>query len=190
MTTLSIQSGSSKTSASFIANQLEWFASVIDTRLKLYFDQECAYNSIIDISNNKEEEQYFQLFNRAFSFEEKVFLWLSLSPVLKPQLLDYFYVKNQDIDNRFSEFGTYKPGQLNALLPTFDTLLFILAGDDLKARINYLNYFSYLITSFTQSLNCFSGFLNHLSYTVHSDYCLVNNFSAFNGYFSRTLCGL
>lgn len=142
MTTLSIQNGGSKTSASFIANQLEWFASVIDTRLKLYFDQECEYNSITDLLNDKEEEQYIQLLQRTFSFEEKVFLWLSLSPVLKPQLLDYFYVKNQDIDNRFSEFGTFKPGQLNALLPTFDTLLFILAGDDLKARIGYMNYFN------------------------------------------------
>ena len=138
----SIQNGDSTISVSFIANQLEWFTNVIDTRLKLYFGQESSYASITDLVNEKEDEQYIRLFQRSFSFADKVFLWLSLAPVLKPQLLEYFYVKNQDIDNRFSEFGTFKGNQLNGLLPTMDTLLFILCGDDLQTRIFYLNYFN------------------------------------------------
>jgi len=141
MNTLSLQNGKT-ISATFIANQLEWFANVIDTRMKLYFDNECTYTSIKELANDKEEEQYMQLFKQSFSFEDKVLLWLCLAPVLKPQLLDYFYVKNQDIDSRFSEFGSFKSNQFNGLLPTFDTLLFILSGDDVTDRITQLNYFN------------------------------------------------
>jgi len=142
MSTLSIPNGNIKTSAAFIEQELDWLASIIDTRLKLYFGQETSYHSIEELNNGKNDPWYQLLtLKNQLSFADKIMLWLSLAPMLKPQLLDSFYVKNQDIDNRFSEFGAHRAAQFNGLLPTMDTLLFILCGDDLQQRIFYLNHF-------------------------------------------------
>lgn len=127
--------------ATFVENQLSWLEQVIDTRLRLHFGHESKYASIDEL-RNPDQKEYKQFFRKHdFSFADKILLWLSVAPVLKPQLLDCFYVKNQDIDNRFSEFGAYRAAQLNGLLPTFDTLLFTLCGDDVQKRIYYLNHF-------------------------------------------------
>ena len=144
MNTLFIRNGhieSKAPEAAFIEQQMEWLADVINTRLKLHFGHESRYAKIEDHKSD-DHTWYVQLFqHHELSFADKVLLWLSLAPVLKPQLLDCFYVKNQDIDNRFSEFGAYRAAQLNGLLPTVDSLLFILCGDDVQKRIFYLNHF-------------------------------------------------
>ena len=145
MNTLSIPSGHTDAPAPdavFIENQIEWLAKVIDIRLKIYFGHDTKHKTV---EEHKEDDSiwYSQFFrNQHLSFADKVLLWLSVAPVLKPQLLDCFYVKNQDIDTRFSEFGAHKAAQLNGLLPTMDTLLFILCGDDVQKRIFYLNHFN------------------------------------------------
>ena len=142
MNKLFIPNGDIKPNAVYIEQEMEWMASVIDTRLKLYFGQECNYKSVEEITANPNEEWYAILGRKKeLSFADKLLLWLSVAPLLKPQLLDSFYVKNQDIDTRFSEFGAHRAAQFNGLLPTIDTLLFILCGDDLQKRIYYLNHF-------------------------------------------------
>ena len=142
MNKLFIPNGDIKPNAVYIEQEMEWMASVIDTRLKLYFGQECIYKSVEEITANTNEEWYAILGRKKeMSFADKLLLWLSVAPLLKPQLLDSFYVKNQDIDTRFSEFGAHRAAQFNGLLPTIDTLLFILCGDDLQKRIYYLNHF-------------------------------------------------
>lgn len=142
MKTLYMPNGDVAPDAVFIEQQLEWLAKVIDNRLKLYFGHDGASSIVEELNNTEGEQWYRQFFGREeLSFADKILLWLSVSPVLKPQLLDCFYVKNQDIDNRFSEFGAYRATQLNGLLPTMDTLLFILCGDDVQQRIFYLNHF-------------------------------------------------
>jgi hypothetical protein len=143
MSTLSMSSGHIEFTAPdalLLEQQIEWLGKVIDTRLKLYFGHDTSAQSIED--HQPQDGSFFtKFFRRELSFADKVLLWLSVAPVLKPQLLDFFYVKNPDIDNRFSEFGAHRGAQLNGLLPTLDTLLFILSGDDVQKRIFYLNHF-------------------------------------------------
>lgn len=144
MSLLSIQHGQTDPlapDAAFTGQQMDWLARVIDTRLKLYFGHDTPFKTI-DETDTADEERYRQLFPfYQLSFADKVMLWLAAAPLLRPQLLDSFYVKNADIDNRFTEFGAYRAAQFNGLLPTLDTLLFILAGDDTQQRIFYLNHF-------------------------------------------------
>lgn len=152
MNRLSIPNGNTVTNLQPLEEGINWLSRIIDTRLKLYFGQHCDYQSVEELNNNTSDEWY-SLFNihSRFSFADKVMLWLSLAPLLRPQLLDLFYVKNQDIDKRFTEFGCIHATQYNGLLPTFDTLLFILCGDDLEKRVFYLNHFDrhhFLLSSF------------------------------------------
>lgn len=138
----SIQNGNVKTNALIIEKEMEWLSNIIDTRLKLYFGHDSPYKSVEELNTNEQAAWYTSIAPaNEFSFADKVLFWLSVTPVLKPQLLDSFYVKNQDIDNRFSEFGAYRAAQFNGLIPTIDTLLFILCGDDVQKRVFYLNHF-------------------------------------------------
>lgn len=139
MNKLFIPNGDIRPNAVFIEEEMEWLSQVIDTRLKLFFGHDCAYKSVEEL-HTANDGPLSEVFGK-LSFADKTMLWLSVAPLLKPQLLDLFYVKNQDIDTRFSEFGAYRAAQFNGLVPTIDTLLFILCGDDLQQRIFYLNHF-------------------------------------------------
>lgn len=150
MKILSILNGKIAPDAVFVEKQMEWLSAAIDNRLKVYFGHE---SKPPELEEDAEDQQWYaRLIQHRFSYADRILLWLSMAPVLKPQLLDSFYVKNQDIDSRFSEFGAFKPLQLNGLLPTLDTLLFILCGDDIQKRIFYLNHFGRNHFLFTNNL--------------------------------------
>ena len=125
----------------FIIKELSWLETVIVTRLKLYFRQESDYSDVFDVvppSTEGEEGAYPKFIaQHALGFEERLCLMLSFVPTLKPQILDCFNVKNSDTGKRFAEFGCVETEAAGILAPTFETLLFILAGDDIAAKVRY-----------------------------------------------------
>jgi len=76
-----------------------------------------------------------------FGVTERLVLALALAPHLRPATLDLFFVKNRDLDRGFSEFGGYRAQHHPGFLPTGETAVFLLAGDDLHARIAALALF-------------------------------------------------
>jgi hypothetical protein len=120
-----------------LEQELAWFAQVLDTRFKLYFGHETAYQSVFDVappdlgafeSPYAHFIQHYQL-----AFTERIALVLGLAPHIRPQLLDIFFTKNKLFDRKFTEFG----GLLSStgdFLPTGETLAFITAGSDLALR--------------------------------------------------------
>ena len=125
----------------FIIKELSWLETVVVTRLKLYFRQESDYSDVFDVvppSTEGEEGAYPKFIaQHALGFEERLCLMLSFVPILKPQILDCFNVKNSDTGKRFAEFGCVETEAASILAPTFETLLFILAGDDIAAKVRY-----------------------------------------------------
>jgi len=125
----------------FIGKELSWLEKVIVTRLKLYFRQETDCEDVLAVVPPAIEGEtgaypaFIAL--HALGFEERLCLMLSLVPTLKPQVLDCFNVKNEDTGKRFAEFGCVETGAAGILVPTFETLLFILAGDDIAAKVRY-----------------------------------------------------
>jgi hypothetical protein len=73
---------------------------------------------------------------------ERLVLALALLPDLMPALLDPFLLQNQTIGRRFSEFGGIVGRAHGGLIPTVETALFLLAGDDLALRLRYLDIFA------------------------------------------------
>jgi ATPase family associated with various cellular activities (AAA) len=68
---------------------------------------------------------------------ERLLMALALAPHLRPQLLDVLATPNPSTQRPFTEFGALiGPG--GALLPTVETACFVLAGDDLAARLRTL----------------------------------------------------
>lgn len=135
-----------KANAETLAKEFQWLTRVIDTRIKLYFNQPCEYTSVYDVllpDISQDESNYAAVvkqFNMAFA--ERVILSLALIPHVAPQLLDIFFIKNVNYDRGFSEFGGIKGQQHGGFLPTGETAAFILAVDSLEIRFNLLDMFN------------------------------------------------
>ncbi len=130
----------------FINAELNWITNVIVTRLKLYFKENTETNDInyiVPPSIEKGQGAYSEFILRnGLKFEDRIYLALAIIPQLKPQLLDCFNVKNSNTDQRFVEFGCIEKENGRGILPTLDTVLFLLAGDNVEIRIQYLRYFT------------------------------------------------
>jgi hypothetical protein len=126
-----------------LAREFDWFFNLLDTRFKLYFGKECNYTSIYQIKPpelNPEESMYASFLEHyQLTISERIMLVLCLAPHVKPQLLDAFFTKNSTYDRGFTEFGGIAGTQHSGFLPTGETLLFILAGDQLDDRFNLVH---------------------------------------------------
>ncbi|MBZ4413815.1 ATP-binding protein [Myxococcus sp. XM-1-1-1] len=72
---------------------------------------------------------------------ERLLLILAALPHLQPAALDPLFLRNQALDRRFTEFGGVVGQSHGGILPTGETALFLLAGDDLQARLTHLPLF-------------------------------------------------
>jgi len=126
-----------------ISKELDWFNLVLNTRIELYFNNECRYTSINEIAppalNNNFYSDIIRQFNMGFN--ERLILILSLIPHIKPELLDIFFTQNKNLDRTFTEFGGWKGITHGGFLPTGETVVFILAGNDLEARFEIVKLF-------------------------------------------------
>lgn len=128
----------------FINEELRWLSDVILTRMRLYFNQETPARDILERQpqpvDGKEGAYAAFLSDHGFGFEERLCLILSFVPLLKPQLMDYFNVKNTDTGQRFVEFGCEEKDGI--LFPTFYTVFFLLCGNDVTRKIALMGRFT------------------------------------------------
>lgn len=128
--------------ANTLKREISWFETVVNTALSLYFYNETTFNSVYEHIPPKLEADnslYAELIKEnSFGFEERLLLVLALLPKVKPQSLDVFLIKNQNLNSDFSEFGGIKDASRPGFIPTLETACFILAGDSLEARLNFM----------------------------------------------------
>lgn len=133
-----------KHNAKCLEAEMAWLEKVIDTRFRLYFKQDCAFKSIHDVTPPKfgRSSSFYArtVKERDFLFEERVVVALALAPLIQPQLLDVFFVKNSAYDREFTEFGGVK-GTHHLFIPTIETALFILGGEKLDQRFASMRLF-------------------------------------------------
>ena len=134
-----------KENARDLERELEWFAEVLDARLKLYFGKGSAAASVFDIAPpalNGSNSPYAG-FVRHFelSFSERLVVLLALIPLIRPQLLDVLWSKNEATERSFTEFGGVHGVTHGGFIPTGETAAFILAGDDLATRFELTRIF-------------------------------------------------
>jgi AAA+ superfamily predicted ATPase len=126
--------------------EMQWLATVIETRMSLYWGNPCSYQSIAEITPpllKDEDSVYAQIVNYyKLSIEERIVLTLALSPHIMPHLLDVFVVKNSASDRTFTEFGGIMGQNPNGFLPTEETALFILAANNLEKRLSVMQLLS------------------------------------------------
>lgn len=127
--------------AKVLTNELEWLSQVIDVRVALHFGHDTPYRTIEDLPapDLRTSKGTYAKFIRKFRLNpaERLALILGLAPHLKPGVLDILSSKNQEYDRRFSEFGGLFMEGHSGLVPTAETAMFILAGDDMAKRMHY-----------------------------------------------------
>jgi hypothetical protein len=136
--------------AESLVNEINWFVQIVNKRLRTYFGEDkmaitgdtdtlsSAIHSNADInppdfSNDHsvyaEFIKYYQL-----NKNERLLLILALIPHVQPQLLDVFYSANKATGRGYTEFGGIKGARHGGFIPTIETALFVLGGNDLSKR--------------------------------------------------------
>ena len=134
-----------KENARHLERELDWFAEVLDARLKLYFGKPSAVASVLEIAPpdlNDSVSPYAQFVGHyEWTFAERIVVLLALIPLIRPQLLDVLWSKNEATERGFTEFGGVHGATHGGFIPTGETAAFVLAGDDLAARFEVTRLF-------------------------------------------------
>lgn len=129
-----------------LENELAWFEQVLNSRIRLYFEQDDAQGDIEDIpppEPAKEDVSPYAGLIRAHNMNmaERLVLLLALIPHIRPQLLDIFYTDNRNFNRPFTEFGGWKGQFHSGFLPTGETAAFLVAGNNLAKRFQLIQVF-------------------------------------------------
>jgi hypothetical protein len=133
--------------AAFLEAETTWFNTVLKARMEIYFSESGQeYRDLLaelPPPPLRPDSSPYATAVRALGLEaaERLVLMLAYLPHVRPQALDLFFTRNKVTDRAFSEFGGV-PGSSHAgFLPTAETALFLLAGDNLRARFQYQHLF-------------------------------------------------
>lgn len=126
--------------ARVLTAELEWLSDVIDLRIALHFAHEVPYRAVDDlpVPDIAASKGPYADFVRKYNLNpaERLVLVLALAPHLKPEVLDILSTKNKAYDRPYSEFGGLLLDGHAGLVPTAETAMFILAGDDVAQRLS------------------------------------------------------
>jgi hypothetical protein len=128
-----------------LERELDWFAEVLNARLKIYFNSENAPSTIFDspppdLSNSGSRYAQF-IRQHKLPVAERLVILLALIPHIRPQLLDVLWSKDETTQRGFTEFGGLQGATHGGFIPTGETAAFLLAGDDLSARFDLSRLF-------------------------------------------------
>ncbi|HEX8108463.1 MAG TPA: ATP-binding protein [Kofleriaceae bacterium] len=123
-----------------IEQELVWLRQVIEIRLQLHTGAEARTGDVLDVTPPGLEgssSEYAGFVRRhGLSFAERLAVVLALVPHVRPRLLDSFFLRNASTDRRFTEFGCVPGRTEGELLPTGETLAFLLGDEDLPLRFS------------------------------------------------------
>ncbi|MCI5130453.1 MAG: ATP-binding protein, partial [Candidatus Electrothrix sp. EH2] len=123
------------TSAANLQLALDWLQAVISARLRLHLGQSETFEmSPLNFSGEPSSLSAF-LEHYDPTFEEFTLLLLALAPHLYPNFFGQIIAEHLPEGGDFPEFGGVKATNHRGILPTGETALFVLAGDNLEQRL-------------------------------------------------------
>ena len=130
-----------------LKNEIDWCRQIIDLRFEQYFCSEDDERKTLDVLLCPPPEldthsPYGEIVTRMqLGFDERLVLTLALLPHLCPQALDSFFLNNKLLGRPYTEFGGWHGKSHSGFLPTCETALFLIAGDDLARRLQVMRIF-------------------------------------------------
>ena len=127
--------------AQLIQIELEWLQQILKARSAMNANPSGESQDLLQIQApdlSGFDSPYKDLIEKLhLGPEDRFLLILAAVPHIRPQLLDMFMSRNQLTQQIYTEFGGKKAKSANGFIPTGETILFILAGNDLKKRFHY-----------------------------------------------------
>ncbi|WP_286267445.1 ATP-binding protein [Thalassotalea atypica] len=124
--------------------EVQWFQTVLTQRLTHYFelDQEFDVSTIVPPNINEHSSAYAQFIcQNNLNYCQRLAILLALMPHVKPGVLDTFFIKNTNLERNYTEFGGLQGKAHTGFLPTVETLIFILSGNNMNERFTALHLF-------------------------------------------------
>ena len=121
---------------------IEWFEAVLHVTIGVYFHQQGFENASVGLLRLPSSKWLEESTKHSYiTFEERIIVMLALMPHIKPQALDTFFLQNGALDRQFTQFGGWKGLSHGGFLPTGETAVFIIAGDDPIKRCEVVRMF-------------------------------------------------
>ena len=124
-----------------LENEFNWFESYLDYFFHTYFETQNKTKPPLPFLPGEGSEYANLLKQNNADYEDRVVIMLALATHVKPQLLDIFFTKNSDFDRGFSEFGGIQGKKHSGFIPTVESALVLIAGDNLSKRLENLHRF-------------------------------------------------
>ncbi len=142
-----------KYNAGHLKADLKWLEQVLQNRLESLSENNNG-NALTPAPELKGPASVYAKFLKQFQVndEERLILILSLQPFLAPGLLEKGVQAAGKDPGSFPDLGGVKSSRYNGMLPTGETVMFILAGKDLATRIRVGLYFSPQHFFYTKSI--------------------------------------
>ncbi|MDX2305532.1 MAG: ATP-binding protein [Microscillaceae bacterium] len=143
--------------------ELEWFEKLLSVRMELFNKKKkddslqasfLLENQAPDLRSDSSNyaflvQNMYQECSRLYKdtslvcmhTAERVLLILTLIPHIKPHALDVFYITDET-GREFTQFGGTRGHYHKGFIPTGETALFILAGNNLELRFSFQKIFS------------------------------------------------
>jgi hypothetical protein len=135
-----------------LQEELDWLVKVLDVRRKI-MTEASSINGLYEIPPpqlTEKESGYGNLLKKNnFNFHERFTLIFALAMHISPKLLDTFKQ-----DKPGSEFGGVTGKNHHGFIPTGETLMFVLAPDNMVLRLDLLKLFEKDHTFYKDNLVC------------------------------------
>jgi len=121
--------------AETLTRELVWLARVIETRIAILGGDPGGVTDIPPPDVAPEGSMYASFIHHyELGFEERLAVILALAPRVRPQILDALFRVNESVRRGFTEFGGVQGKAHGGFLPTGETAVYLLAGEDLHRR--------------------------------------------------------
>ena len=127
-----------------LINSFQLLHEVIHNRLQVHFNKEQKeLNEIFPPVKIEEDGSALNDFiiKQQLTIEEYVTLLIALVPHVQPSFFENVIQEFLPQGGDFAEFGAVKGANQRSILPTGETVLFILAGNDLERRLQFQQLF-------------------------------------------------
>jgi hypothetical protein len=121
--------------------EFDWLFNVIEQRLNSYFHNKPLVRISAPPAIHQENTYHRFIREAELNDDERVVLLLAMAPHVRPQMLDVFFTQNKETQRGFAEFGGLQGKAHSGFLPTVETVLFVLAGQDLNKRFELMRIF-------------------------------------------------
>jgi hypothetical protein len=131
-------------SGSLLQNELAWLASIISARVKSYFNEETEILNVDNIEPPELQtlEPSYARIIKDLSWQQRTIVILALTPHIAPNFLDEHLTSHISKAGDFPQIGGVRISNFRGFLPTGETAIFLLAGNDLEKRFKAQQLFS------------------------------------------------